>query len=77
MDYKISTDRFHERLSESLLRLGCMKTKHYPGLWMVEKSSHDEYLAKYVDEILFWRNDTMEVINSLEKTYILKRVKIP
>jgi hypothetical protein len=51
---KTSAARFHEHLSESLLRLGIKKTKHDPDLWMVEKSSHYEYLDTYVDDILIW-----------------------
>jgi hypothetical protein len=34
---KTSAARFHEHLSESLLRLGVKKTKHDPDLWMVDK----------------------------------------
>jgi hypothetical protein len=68
--------RFHE-LSESLLRLGFKKTKHDPDLWMVDKSSHYEYLATYVDDILIWSKDPMAVIKALEKTYMLKSVGIP
>jgi hypothetical protein len=49
---KTSAATFHEHLSESLLRLGFKKTKHDPDLWMVDKSSHYEYLATYVDDIL-------------------------
>jgi hypothetical protein len=30
--------RFHEHLSESLLRLGLRKTKHDPDLWIMDKS---------------------------------------
>jgi hypothetical protein len=74
---KTSAARFHEHLSESLLRLGFKKTKHDPDLWMVNKSSHYEYLATYVDDILIWSKDPMAVIKSLEKTYMLKTVGIP
>jgi hypothetical protein len=74
---KTSAARFHEHLSESLLRLGFKKTKHDPDLWMVEKSSHYEYLATCVDEILIWIKDPMAVIKALEKTYMLKSVGIP
>jgi hypothetical protein len=35
---KTSAARFHEHLSESLLRLVFKKTKHDPDLWMVDKS---------------------------------------
>jgi hypothetical protein len=44
---------------------------------MVDKSSHYEYLATYVDDILIWSKDPMAVIKSLEKTYMLKSVGIP
>jgi hypothetical protein len=74
---KTCAARFHEHLSESLLRLGFKKTKHDPDLWMVYKSSHYEYLAKYVDDILIWSKDPMAVIKELENTYMLKIVSIP
>jgi hypothetical protein len=74
---KTSAARFHEHLSGSLLRLGFKKTKHDPDLWMVDKSSHYEYLATYVDGILIWSKDPMAVIKALEKTYMLKSVAIP
>jgi hypothetical protein len=45
---KTSAARFHEHLSQSPLRLGFEKTKHDPDLWMLDKSSHYEYLATYV-----------------------------
>jgi uncharacterized membrane protein YqgA involved in biofilm formation len=51
---------FHENL-------GFKKTKHDPDLWMVDKTSHNEYLATYVDDILIWSKDPMAVIKSLEK----------
>jgi hypothetical protein len=74
---KTSTARFHEHLAESLLRLGFKKTKHDPDLWMTDKTSHVEYLATYVDDILIWSKDPMSVIKSLEKMYLLKTVGIP
>jgi hypothetical protein len=74
---KTSAARFHEHLSESLLRLGFKNTKHDPDLWMMDKSSHYEYLATYVDEILIWSKDPMAVIKVLEKMYMLKCVGIP
>jgi hypothetical protein len=44
---------------------------------MMDKSSHFEHLATYVDDILIWSKEPMEVIKSLEKTYMLKTVGIP
>jgi hypothetical protein len=74
---KTSAARFHEHLSESLLRSGFKKTQHDPDLWMVDKPSHYESLAIYVHDILIWSKDPMAVIKSLEKTYMLKSVGIP
>jgi hypothetical protein len=56
---KTSAARFHEHLSEALLRLAFKKTKHDPDLWMVDKSSQNEYLTTYLDDILIWRKDPM------------------
>jgi hypothetical protein len=64
---KTSAARFHEHLSESLLSLDFKNTKHDPEIWMVDKSSHYEYLATYVDDILIWSKDPMALIKSLEK----------
>jgi hypothetical protein len=66
---KTSAARFHEHLSESLLRLGFNKTKHDPDLLIVDKSSCYEFLI--------WNKDPMAVIKALEKTYMLKSVGIP
>jgi hypothetical protein len=44
---------------------------------MIDKSTHYEYLATYVDDILIWVKDPMAVIKSLEKIYVLKGVGIP
>jgi hypothetical protein len=44
---------------------------------MVDKSSHYEYLARCVDDILIWSKDPMAVVKELEKTYMLKSVGIP
>ena len=43
----------------------------------MDKSSHYEYLATYVDDILIWSKDPMAAIKSLEKIYLLKNVGIP
>jgi hypothetical protein len=58
---------FREHLAESSLRLGFKKPKHDPDLWMIDKTSHYEYLPTYVDHTFNWSKDPMEVIKSLEK----------
>jgi hypothetical protein len=73
---KTSAARFHEHLSESLLRLGFKMTKHDPDLWMVDNSLHYEYLDMYVDDILIWSKDPMAVIKSYYlETDILKQLR--
>ena len=44
---------------------------------MVDKSSHYEYLATYVNDIRIWSNDPMAVIKSFDKIYLLKNVGFP
>jgi hypothetical protein len=41
------------------------------------KSSHYEYLAIYVSDILIFGKDFMAIIESFEKIYMLKTVGIP
>jgi hypothetical protein len=43
----------------------------------MDKSSHYEYLAKYVDDILIRSKDPVAVIKSLEKNCMLKSAGIP
>jgi hypothetical protein len=43
-------------------------TKHDSDVWMVGKSSHYEYFATYVDDILICSKDPMAVMKALEKT---------
>jgi hypothetical protein len=71
-----SAVRFHKHLSESLLILGLEKTKHDPDLWIVDKSSHYEYLTTNVDDILVSIKTPMAVIKYLEKIILLKNVGI-
>jgi hypothetical protein len=75
--FKTSAARFHEHLSESLLRLGFKEIKHDLDSWIVDKSSYYECLDTYVDDILTLIKDPMAVIMSLDKTYMFKSVGIP
>jgi hypothetical protein len=44
---------------------------------MVDKSSHYEYLATYVYEILIWSKNPMSFIKALEKTDMFMSKGIP
>jgi hypothetical protein len=49
-----------------------MITKHDHELWIIDKMSHYEYFATYVDDMRIWSKGPMGVIKSLEKIYVLK-----
>jgi hypothetical protein len=72
---KTCAARFHEHLSESLLRLGFEKTKHDPDSWMVDNSSLYKYLATYVDDILIWSKDPMAFIKIIGKDIHVKHCR--
>jgi hypothetical protein len=44
---------------------------------MIDTTSHYEYLATYVDDIIIWSKDPMGIMKSLKKIYLLKGVAIP
>jgi Reverse transcriptase (RNA-dependent DNA polymerase) len=73
---KTAAARFHEHLAESLLRLGIKKTKYHLNLWIINRTSYNEYLVTYVDNTLNWSKDPMSVMKSLEKIYLFKNVVI-
>jgi hypothetical protein len=74
---KTSAARVHEHVAESFLWLGFKKTWHDSNLWMVDKTSYNEFLAANVNDILNWSKNPMAVIKSLEKIYLMKSVGIP
>jgi hypothetical protein len=47
-------------------------TKYEIDVRMIDKISHYECLATYVDDILAWSKNPMGVIRSLAKIYLLK-----
>src|SRR5210317_349360 len=57
--------------------MGYSPSKADPNLWMKDCTSHYEYIACYVDDVLVWNKDAMGVMNQLNETYILKSVGIP
>jgi hypothetical protein len=54
-----------------------IKSQLFQTYDFIYKSSHYEYLATYMDDLLFWSIDPMAIINSLKKTYMLKSFGIP
>jgi hypothetical protein len=72
IDLNNSAARFHEYLSESLLKLGFKNPKHDPESWMMDNTSDYEYLAMHVDDILIWKKEPIVIIKSLENTHMLR-----
>ncbi len=74
---RTSAARFHEHLSDSLRRLGYAPSKADPNMFFKDMGDHYEYLASYVDDILVWSKDPMDVMSKLMKMYTMKGVGIP
>ena len=69
--------RFHEHLSEKLRKMGYTPSKADADLWIKDCGSHNEYLATYVDDILSFSKNPMDVIQELKNDYIMKGVGEP
>ena len=74
---KTSAARFHECLSDKLREMGYRPSLTDADLWMIDKGTHYDYIATYVDDLLIWSRDPMAVIAKLKKSFILKGVGAP
>ena len=74
---RASCARFHEHLSERLLKLGFKPSKADPDLWFKDVGTHYEYIGTYVDDLLIASKDPQKIIDELKKIYTLKGVGIP
>ena len=69
--------RFHEHLSEKLIRMGYKPSKADADLWIKKCGNHYEYIARYVDAVISFSKDPMAVMKELEADYVLKGVVAP
>ena len=74
---KTSAARFHECLSDKLREMGYRPSLTDADLWMIDKGTHYDYIATYVDDLLIWSRDPMAIIEKLKKSFILKGVGAP
>ena len=74
---RTSAARFHEHLASTLRSLKYTQSKYDMDLWYIDKGSHYEYIATFVDDLLVWSKDPMAIMKELEKIYILKGVGVP
>jgi hypothetical protein len=71
---RTSSARFHEHLSTKLLRtMGYTPTKADPDLWIIDKGTHYEYIARYVDDIIAFGKDPLSTINEVKRDYSILR----
>ena len=68
---------FWAHLSVTLQQLGYKQSKADPNLWIRLHNDHYEYLATYVDDVMAWCKDPVQVISALSEQYTLKGVGIP
>ena len=74
---RTSAARFHEHLTDTLRKLGFTPSKADPNMFYKDAGDHYEYIATYVDDILVWSRDPMQVMKLLMKNYTMKGVGIP
>ena len=72
---KTSSARFHEDLSSKLRNLGFKPSKTNFDLWIRPQKDHYEYITTYVDDILAFSKNPMNIIEEIRKTLNLKGVK--
>jgi len=74
---KTSAARFHEKLAVKLRAMGFTPSKTDYDLWIRHKGDHYEYVATYVDDILAFSCEPMNIINEVSKEFDLKGVGKP
>ena len=72
-----SAARFHEHLSDVLVKMNYRPSKADPDLWYIDKGTHYEYITRYVDNVIIFGKDQMKTMKELEKEYVLKGVGTP
>jgi len=74
---RTSAARFREHLATTLRTLGFKETKADADFWYRDKGSHYEYIATYVDDILAWSRNPMDLMDEVKRSYTLKGVGVP
>ena len=74
---KTSAGRWHEYLSVTLNSMGFKPSKADPDLRIKDCGTHYEYVAVYVDDLIFVSKDPMKYIEQLKFDYNLKGVGTP
>ena len=72
-----SSGIFHEVLSDTLRQMGWSPSYADPNVWIKDCGTHYEYIATWVDDLLIFSKNAMEIIKQLEKRYELKGTGVP
>ena len=72
-----SAVRFHETFLSTLRDMNFTPCRADHDLWMRDNGDHLEYIATYVDDLLVFSKDPMQIIYKIKETYDLKGVGAP
>ena len=74
---RTSTARLHKQLTDTLQKLGVSPSKADPKMFYKDVGDHYECIAIYIDDILVWSCDPMQIMKLLMTDYTMKGVVIP
>ena len=72
-----SSARYHEAFADTMLSLGYRPSRADPNLWWIDCKTHHEFVATYVDDLLVFAKQPMDLITTLKQKYVLKGVGEP
>ena len=74
---KSAAATYHSVASAVLRRMGFTPTKVDADLWIRKKDDHYEYLAIYVDDLLAWGKNPIEIVKEVQKSFKLQGIGFP
>ena len=74
---KSAAATYHSVASAVLRKMGFTPTKVDANLWMRRKGDHYEYIAIYVDDLLAWGRNPIEIIQEVQKSFKLQGIGFP
>ena len=70
--------RFHEHLGQKLRCMGYTPSWTNPDFWISQHpNGHYEYIANYVNDVICFSRNPMQVIEEIQLDYMLKGVSEP
>jgi hypothetical protein len=72
-----SAARFHEHFAAKLRGMGFRPSYADADFWVKDCGDHYEYIATYVDDLLVFSRNPMQIIEEIKSDYILKGIGEP